>query len=643
MSQENSWPVLIKQEGWEIIREDGQVLVLAYGEKFKLNHPFSIYAKLYRQSKNPKLKYEYLKKMHDYAWPQDIPSWHYWTEERFREHCEGWNYMGWAAGASTTKSYDAAKLGLLFWFANPQKRGVIVASTTLASIEARIWGYMVNLLKGLKVQLPFKYSGGPPPKLLYPSQSVKGDANQNKLKDTIHGIFAVAAKQGDDDSAISTWIGRHPEEALMVILDECTDLNVGITKSFINLDANEKPFQLIGVGNSNSWFDLHGILCTPQDPKQVLDPMKDKKWLTCQKNGIALYFNPYDSPAIHEKDAKKKKILSGFLPTEQSIAEKIKQYGDKSESWWRFGLGFWKSKRGDNTLISDELLVQGAAYAKTEWLGIEPLAYVGGLDVAFSTGGDECILQLGLLGQDTQGRMVLDFKGEELQFKIPITANSSDYAEIQIAKQVLAILNRYGMPLGNLAIDATGQGRAMGGTLLLQSGGKGRGPVKIYNIREGVKEVNSFEVTVKTPLDLWNTLKAFIEAGSVRGIGQIAAEQLKTRKLERDEKTKKTKLETKRDYKKRMLGINALLAHSPDEADCSALCLQSAIINYGFAPGQIKPIQVNQDLDKYAAWKRGVMAAKQQHTAPVQERGPMPKATFGATLTDVLKNRVKGF
>lgn len=618
----------------------GEIRVNIYGELNKLNHPAALHLKYYRTGLTPELRFKHLKRAHHYIWPEQMSNWHAWKEWRYREHCEGWNYMSWAGGASTTKSWDVADLLLLFWLSNPKKRGVIVASTTLESIEARVWGYMVKHLQAMKVQMPFKYYGGKPPKILYPS--LEKDENNNKLKDTIHGIFAVAARQGEDDSAISTWIGRHPEEALMIVLDECTDLNVGITKSFINLDANEKPFQLIGIGNSNSWFDLHGILSTPKDSKRVLDPMVDKKWETTQKNGICLYFNPYESPAITETDPKKKKVFSGFLPTEKSIEEKRKQYGENSESFWRFGLGFWKSKRGDNTIISEELLQAGGAYEKPEWLGMDPLACVGGLDIAFSTGGDECILQLGMLGQTTDGRIVLDFKREELQFKIPVTAHSSEYAEIQIAKKVLEILRRYGANLGNIALDATGQGRAMGGTLLLQNGGAGRGPVKIYNVRHGAQEVNSFEVTVKTPLDLWNTLKEFVENGSVRGLGVIASQQLKTRLIIRDEKTGKVRLETKKDYKKRMAGVAPALAHSPDQADAAALCLQAAIINFGFAPGQFKPINVTAgqgDIDKYAAWKRELEASKKAHQSGIQERGPVPVPGFKGSIAEAVKIR----
>lgn len=382
----------------------------------------------------------------------------------------------------------------------------------------------------------------------------------------------------------------------------------------------------------------------------MLDPRKDIKWETTQKNGIALYFGPYESPAIFEQDPVKKKKLSVFLPTEKSIRENEERYGIHNANFWRFGLGFWKTKSTDNTLITEELLQVGHAYEKPEWLGLEPLAYVGGLDIAFSTGGDECILQLGILGQDTQGRIVLDFKAEELTFKIPILATSGDPAELQIARQVLSVCRRYGMPIWNIALDATGQGRAMGGTLINQAKLEGmaahRPPVKVYNVKQGIQEVNSFEMVIKTPYDLWETLKKFIESGSVRRVGRIASEQLKTRLIVRDERTNKVKLETKRDYKKRMMGVLPALAHSPDEADSYALCLQAAITNFGFYEGQVREVKKNEGggIDKYAAWKSNVEGVRAAYFGPQAQLKPsrpeFPKAKCApGTLYDAIAKR----
>ena len=68
----------------------------------------------------------------------------------------------------------------------------------------------------------------------------------------------------------------------------------------------------------------------------------------------------------------------------------------------------------------------------------------------------------GYWGRDIYGNMLLDFRGESLLFKIPIIATSPDAAEIQIADQVIAILEQYNCPLSSLAIERYGAGTGIG-------------------------------------------------------------------------------------------------------------------------------------------------------------------------------------
>lgn len=597
-----------KRKEWEL--KDNKIWV--YGQEFPLVHPCMIDLKLYRTEKNPELKFTHMKAAHDYLWPKEKASWHYWSEERFRAHCEGFNYMSWAGGSSLGKSVDGAKIGLLFFWANPKERGVIVASTTLDSLSSRIWGYALQLVRDRAIPVKVQYVAGNSPKILYPTEKTA----DGTLKDSVHGMFAVAARQGSDESAINTWIGRHPKEALMLILDECTDLNVAISKAFPNLDSSEKPFQCIGVGNSSSWNDLHGMLSFPKDGVDSIDPTIHKRWETTQKNGICLFFSCYDSPAIHEKDLAKKKILGRFLPTEEKILEKEKQYGLDSEAFNRFVLGFWRRSDSNKTIVSQTFLDKYNVKHKAEWLGIEPLNVVAGLDPAFSSGGDACILRLAILGQTVDGGIVLDFREESLKFKIDLKRTDTDDIGIQIAKQVLAILEKYNCSLKCLCIDANGQGRALGGTIQLQA----RSlicPTKIYSVRNGKDNVNSFDVKIMEPYEMWMDLRNFIENNQVRGLDHIAMMQLTNRLIvvtDQKGKPTKPKLENKAEFARRMGGIMPSLAHSPDEADAAALCLQSAILHYGFKLGQRKDIKVIHDFahEKMVALQRDIRMEQQK-------------------------------
>lgn len=614
----SKWLDLIKKEGWEVKGDE----ILAFGQKFPINHPVAVHLKLYRTETNPERKYFHMKAAHDYLWPDSV--WHPWTERRFREHCSGWSYMCWAGGASTAKSYDAAKIALLFWFAYPAKRGVIVASTTLQSVQARVWGYLTQLINEMSVRIPFSYLGGNSPKILVESKS-------GEIRDTISGIFAVAAGQGTDEASIKNWIGRHPDDALMLVLDECTDLNPAIAKSFPNLDSSEKPFQCIGIGNSNSKFDLHGILATPRNGWSSVDPLKHNKWETTQKNGVCLFFSCYESPAIFEADLARKKKLSKFLITEEQIKEKEDLLGKDSDSFWRFVLGFWRSASTDNIIVSLEHLKQFKVYEGVEWYGMHPLMRPWGLDPAFSTGGDGCLLRMGILGQAADGKIVLDL-GKII--KIEIEARSDKSSEIQIAEKVVKLLGDNGYRLEDGCIDANGQGRALGEVLRLYAAAS-RPPTKIFAAWMGDKKHKSFDVVVKTPYDLWFSFRDFIQNGQIKGMDVITAQQLTSRLIVQHKVTFRPSLEPKPDYRKRMAAVNPRYGHSPDEADVSALVLQSAILNFGFYPAQKKEIAISQGAwtDKLLAWKEETKMREQAHQREI------PSASFSCDMFNVPKNR----
>jgi hypothetical protein len=592
-----------KEDGWEIVQDGKDFKIKVYQNLYKCVHPLSIHLKIYRDETNPEIKYRHLKRAHDLLWPHMVPTWNYWDERRFRAHCEPWKYISYAGGASTGKSDCAARLADLEFIGDPLNTVVIVTSTTLDSLNRRIYGYCIRYLNEAAIPIKYRAYRGNSPHVLYDPTEMQ------------HGIFAVSVKSGDDERAISTWIGRKARKRFIVVVDEATDTPVSILSAFPNLEQAAPFYRCMVIGNSNSKYDLHGVLSTPINGWGSVDPNRDTQWETTQKGGLCLYFSALESPAIHETDPKKKAILSKVFITEDSLKEKKQKYGTDSDAYYRFVLGFWRVASGDNVVISKEFLNKFDVYKRAEWLGVEPLRVVAGLDPAFSTGGDKCILRLAHLGQDVNGNVLLDFKGQDLLFEIQISARSGDSAEIQIAKQVVDILGRYGCPLYCLAVDASGQGRALGGTLFLQARAS-RPPLKIFTVRQSAGGIEkSFDVIPKTKHELWFDFRRFVECNSVRGIDYVAAEQFCTRMIIQNVKTLKQEIESKHDYKKRMGAIMPSLAHSPDEADACTLALQSAIINYGFHPGQTRDIPrvAPAVVQEIAQWKANVKAVQEAH------------------------------
>jgi hypothetical protein len=572
---------LIIAEGWDIRKHEGIEKVYAYNQWFPITHPIQIYLKLYRTETNPELKTQFMIKCHHILWPHHIDTFNYWDEWRFRTHCEHWKHISYAGGAGTGKSLTGAKIAVLYWLADPKNRAVIVASTTLESLNSRIFGYCIDLLNNMAVKLPFKYYRGNTPKIVY---------NQDEIQ---HGIFAIAAKQGSDDKAISSWIGRHPKRGILITLDESTDLMHNILGALPNLAAGVEEYQCVGIGNSNSKFDLHGALSTPKNGWENVDPMVDTQWETQMKDGTCLFFSCYNSPAIHEADPIKKAKLSKFLLNEETLREKEETLGKDSDLFYRFVLGYWKNTSTDRTIMSEQFLRGFNIKDKAEWSGIFPLKRVAGLDAAFSTGGDRCLLRIAILGQTIDGGVVLDYRGNDYLYHIRIKATSDKSAELQIAEQVCDILIREGVDISDLAVDANGQGRALGGTIFLEMTkrtGALKEPLKVYSTKGGTNVANSFGMIIKTYQDLWMDVRKYVEHNQIKGLDPIAAAQFSLRQIIQDSKTLKQRLESKSEFKKRMTAAMPSLAHSPDEADSAALCLQAAIHNHGFALGQRKDL-----------------------------------------------------
>lgn len=502
----------------------------------------------------------------------------------------------------THNSHDMAMLGILFWYANPSERNVTIASTTLASLMGRVWGYVTARIRDMRVPLPYKYYRSVPPRILLE----EAPSGKNKIDDdTLHGIFAVTAKQGDDDSAIASWIGKHPKEKLFVILDEATDMPMSILNALPNLNSHPDKFQLCAIGNSNSTMDLHGLLSTPQNGWSSVTP-EVIEWKTKQINGICQYFSPYHSPAITDPDPLRRAILEKFLVGQKTLTDKEKELGVQSEKFYRWVLGFWKSLDSEDIIASEKFLKDFDPTTKVEWSGHYPVQRVAGLDCAFSTGGDKCLLKIANVGHAYSNRVMIDFAQAAMTFEIKLLAIADKSVELQIATQVVDILTAWGVRLEHLCIDVTGQGRAIGEVIRLMNEKKGYPlghgfPLKIYSMAQHnttKDKRKSFPDTISMSThELWNTIREYIEEASIAGLDPITQEQLTSRLIITNETTKRKQLESKRDYKRRMSAIGK--AHSPDEADSAALCVQVVKQRLGILPGTVWAVPTIDASDKY--------------------------------------------
>lgn len=629
---EKSLISLTEKEGWEVVKitepEPGKSpwRVIVDGEERPLTHPFFLHLRAYRQAEDADVRFDHVRRAHDLLWPQMVDTWNEWDERAFRAHCMNYRGVVMAGGASSGKSHRAARIALLFWLSDPLRNTCIVASTTLESLESRIWGYVARFFRLAQIELPANYMRSKPPKILHP-----------KTLDKIHGMFAVAIRMGEEENVLSTLIGRHPERGLMIVLDEATDMSPSIIKSIPNLE--EAPwFQLWAIGNSNDRNDLHGSLATPRVGWKKINPKVDFVWETVRRDSICLYFNPHDSPAIHEPDPEKRERLGRFLITKEEIEEKKAEYGEESDSYFRFVLGFWKPTSMGNVIASEPFLKEHRVGDVAEWSGFYPLQVVGGLDPAFQSGGTDCVLRLGILGQTTDGMVRLDFRGNELLFKIPIVSSAEESAELRLCQEILKRLMEFGCPVRNVVIDASGVGRALGELLKILSGENDL-PWRIVSQSRGRRGINQKDteprMVTATPTDLWQAFQQYVQMGQIRGIDPVAMRQITTRLI--SQKAGKTVLETKSEYQARLSAISPKLGASPDEADTVMLCVQAAVLQFGWTPGQRRALPAGDINDFWWQKMRALVAENQAPTVAAAQRAPL-LPNFAGALEDMPKD-----
>lgn len=240
--------------------------------------------------------------------------------------------------------------------------------------------------------------------------------------------------------------------------------------------------------------------------------------------------------------------------------------------------------------------------------------------------------------------MALDFRGEELVFRIEINVTHEKSGELQLAENVVKILRKYNCPVRAVCMDATGPGRALGELIRLVSG-ESQGPIKIIsnNTSKGMaQKKNDPDVIVVTPSEMWFKFKEFVQHRQVKGLDLATVAQFTSRLLIM--KNGKMSLESKPEYKHRMVAINPKLAKSPDEADSAVLALHSAIINYGFRPGQTRDSGRSQVADFFEEKMRAFQNEKLErlpdmfNTIPVNRR-PKLVPNFSASLEDSIRKR----
>lgn len=501
--------------------------------------------------------YEHLHNAIDLIWNRkgSLFIWNEWTEMMLRAFIEEREISLCGAGSSW-KSTSMSIYALCFWLANPINSRVVITSTTLDGLRARIWKEIMKFWRTSQCGFgnPVNH---PHPKI----QTTRGD--------DARGIFGIAVEAGDVDKAVENIQGRHAPNTLIEI-DEMTGVSAAIVKAGANLEKGTVRFQMLGAANPESFFDQHGIFSEPKDGYESIT--KDTgKWRT-KRGGLAVHLNGLKSPNIRAG----KNINPGMI-TIEDVDISAKRDGENSPEFWKYVIGFWCPEGITKTVLTETIIKKFKATNKPKehFFFVRSMIDIAALDPSFE-GGDRKVLGFAKVGQidevDNENHTihtVLCF-GDTLTLKVDVT--SKEPIHYQLVRLTREECKARGVEPYYFGMDSTGEG---GGTadifkrewsedfISVEFGGRASSrQISDVNPRPGYEEYYD-RVT-----ELWYQFRRSVERNQIRGMSPEMSREFCQRNY--DMAGNRIWVESKKKMKART-------GRSPDFADMGAIMLEVAL------------------------------------------------------------------
>ena len=494
--------------------------------------------------------------------------WNKWMEVRNENFCgsdrDGTkNFQTWWGASATGKSTDAGVLGLMMWLASPHNTTVIVMSTTKDALEQRIWREVVKFYRLLDDHLPGT---------LVPSKTA---IYYDRTGDTLSGIHGFAVQKGTIQDSLGNIIGRHNTN-MYVIIDEMQATREAAVEAWDNLSSGCEDCRFLGMGNPASKLDPLGSKSIPVGGWDKLSADKTE-WLT--PFGKTLYFDGLKSPGVDDP------VKYPFLLTQQQIDKMKRDPGEDSPRYWTMRRGFLPPDGLVWAVLTEGMIAQYHVCDRVVWKTAP--TRVCGIDPAYSTDGDKCILYPAFAGETVEGKFVIQFDKE---IRIPIVAKAGKNAKSvlddltdKIASQLLAL----GCAVQHCGMDTTGNQwmladaveskmQQQGMCRVSFSGSASGDTISQQDARKG-SELYSNRVT-----ELWARFGVYIKNDMIRGLGTEACKQFCVRLIDFAKgDTRRVKIESKTLLRER-------LGFSPDEADSAVIVLEVVRTVLGVIPELFK-------------------------------------------------------
>lgn len=524
-----------------------------------------------------------------------------WTKRRVRAFCDPlpkYRWQTWIGPAASGKSTDAAVIALIHWWAAPDCTTVTTASTTQPMLEKRIFGEVVKYHSSVPNAPGFYHSS---------DTSITLGKKESDLVSNRNGIFGVAVLKGTLAEAMGNIVGVHNRYNVLIV-DEMQATREAVVEAASNLSASGE-FCFIGMGNPDDRNTPLGRHSEPKGGWETVHPDKPgcEEWDT--KEGVCLFFDGLKSPAVADPEG------WPFLLNRRKIDEYAEAHGADSPLFWSQRRGFFPPEGMTDTLFSLSFFESTLSDRTDPQQWMFPPLLVAGLDPAFSSGGDRCVMSVMEAGLTTLGRMVIRNR-TDLRRVIKLSAsllgasrsggNGVDVpvpVSQQIVAQVSAACIALGIPPERLALDTTGTQNTLAdvfdtmwrpGCLRVSFGGKASTrPISDADRTEGAKFYGN------RMTELWHCLWHACKAGQIMGIDYEVAREFSWRRLH---KVMPVTLESKVDMRVRT-------GKSPDIADSVVVILELLRQRFGWTPGRVLDAEAFLSPDEAEQYRRTEEAA----------------------------------
>ena len=504
------------------------------------------------------------RRMHQLAWPEEDH--HRWSDLILGEIIG--NVFTILMGCKDSgKTHGMTKFALCDYWCFPEKTLIIVSSTTVASLEGRIWGDMKSMFRSAKDRWPELAGNVIDNKKAICTDDINDE--DTLVRDMRKGILCIACKtsSGADNSNISNYVG-YKQVRRRYFADEFQFMSNAMFGALANVNSGD--FKMVVGGNPTGQDDPLDKMSEPKEGWQsVNDISKTTVWenrLFSNSKTVCLY--GLDSPNFDYPESEPTKYP--YMINRDSIARVVSGYGKDSIQYWQMCVGMRRVGLDARRILTRLICDTGGAFNDVIWDGEKAPVKIFALDAAYGgTDADRCVGGYGEFGKDVSGKIVLKFWPPMI---VPVSVRKAGSPEDQIAEWTKNFCQSAGIPPENCFYDSTGRGSLGTAFARLWSnlvnpvefgGAPSKRPTSldhfIYDLSTGERRIQTCEEAyLNFVTELWYSMRYAVEAGQVRSLPQECAAEFFQR--EWLQVRAKIQVEPKSDMKLRT-------GRSPDYAD----------------------------------------------------------------------------